>query len=115
MDRATDLIDLREHEGEHPRVGATDVVPFIPLGETSMAEAVEAARRLGQRVAEELHIPVYFYEEAAARPERQNLENIRGKGFEELRETIARENRQPDVGPAQIHPSAGAVVIGARG
>jgi glutamate formiminotransferase len=114
--KATELIDLREHQGEHPRIGATDVVPFIPLGETSMAEAVEAARRVGQRVAGELDIPVYFYEEAASRSGRQNLENIRGKGFEELRDVIqSDDDRIPDVGPRRIHPSAGAVVIGARG
>jgi glutamate formiminotransferase len=114
--RATELIDLRNHAGEHPRVGATDVVPFIPLGETTMQEAIEAARALGERVAAELEIPVYFYEEAATRPDRQNLENIRRKGFEELREEIGRvEDRAPDLGPARVHPAAGAIVIGARG
>jgi glutamate formiminotransferase len=97
-------------------VGATDVVPFIPLGETTMQEAIEAARALGERVAAELEIPVYFYEEAATRPDRQNLENIRRKGFEELREEIGRvEDRAPDLGPARVHPAAGAIVIGARG
>ena len=113
---ATDLIDLREHSGEHPRVGATDVVPFVPLGETPMGEAVDTARRLGERVAGELGIPVYYYEEAALRPERQNLENVRRKGCEELRDAIASEEaRAPDLGPRAVHPSAGAVVIGARG
>jgi glutamate formiminotransferase len=113
---ATELIDLRRHTGEHPRIGATDVVPFIPLAGSSMKDAVAAAERLGQRVAKELTIPVYFYEEAARRPERQNLENIRRKGFEELREVIAvEEERAPDLGPTEVHPSAGAVVIGARG
>lgn len=113
---ATELIDLRQHTGEHPRIGATDVVPFIPLAGSSMKDAVAAAERLGQRVADELGIPVYFYEEAARRPERQNLENIRRKGFEELRDVIAvAEERAPDLGPAAVHPSAGAVVIGARG
>jgi glutamate formiminotransferase len=113
--RATELIDLRNHAGEHPRVGATDVVPFIPLGETTMQEAIEAARALGERVAAELEIPVYFYEEAATRPERANLENIRRKGFEELRDVIATDDdRSPDLGPRQVHPSAGAIVIGAR-
>ncbi|MGI8826244.1 MAG: glutamate formimidoyltransferase [Chloroflexota bacterium] len=113
---ATDLIDLREHSGEHPRVGATDVVPFIPLGDTPMTEAVAAAKRLGERVAAELNIPVYFYEAAAARPERQNLETVRGKGFEELREVIATdEDRTPDVGPRKVHESAGALITGARG
>lgn len=116
MVRATELIDLREHTGEHPRVGATDVVPFVPLGGTAMAEAVEAARSLGSRVAAELKVPVYFYEEAATRPDRQNLENVRRKGFEELREAIGRDDaRTPDLGPREVHPTAGAVVVGARG
>jgi glutamate formiminotransferase len=114
--RATELIDLRSHTGEHPRVGATDVVPFIPLTGTTMKEAVAAAGALGERIADELNIPVYFYEEAARRPERQNLENIRRKGFEELRDAIAEDpEREPDLGPRAVHPSAGAVVVGARG
>jgi glutamate formiminotransferase len=113
--KATELIDLRNHTGEHPRVGATDVVPFVPLGETTMEEAIEAARSLGRRVADELHIPVYFYEEAAQRPDRQNLENVRRKGFEELRDVIEHDDdRAPDLGPRQVHPSAGAIVVGAR-
>ncbi len=114
--QATELIDLRQHMGEHPRVGATDVVPFIPLGETTMRDAVEAARSLGERVARDLDIPVYFYEEAATQPERQNLENVRRKGFEELRDVIAEaEERAPDLGPKRVHPSAGAIIVGARG
>jgi len=116
VEKATDLIDLREHQGAHPRVGATDVVPFIPLSGTTMADAIEAARSLGHRVADTLHIPVYFYEEAATNPERQNLERIRRKGFEELRDEIATaEDRVPDLGPRSVHESAGAIVIGARG
>jgi glutamate formiminotransferase len=116
VERATETIDLRQHRGEHPRIGATDVVPFIPLGTTSMSEAVTAARVLGERVARQLNIPVYFYEEAATRPERQNLEAIRRKGFEELRDVIRQDtDRHPDLGPAEVHPSAGAVVVGARG
>src|SRR5579871_2854056 len=77
MSRATELIDLRHHTGEHPRLGATDVVPFIPIGDTPMSAAIAAARSLAERVVAELGIPVFFYEEAAARPERQNLENVR--------------------------------------
>jgi glutamate formiminotransferase len=116
MEVATERIDLRQHSGEHPRLGATDVVPFIPLGTTGMADAVAAARALGERVAESLEIPVYFYEEAAVRPERQNLEAIRRKGFEELRDAITQDpERAPDLGPSEVHPSAGAVVMGARG
>lgn len=114
--RATELIDLRAHSGEHPRVGATDVVPFIPLGSSTMKDAIAAAVALAERVGRELDIPVYLYEEAARDPSRQNLENIRRKGFEELRDAIATdESRIPDFGPRRVHPSAGAVVIGARG
>jgi glutamate formiminotransferase len=113
---ATELIDLRAHTGEHPRLGATDVIPFIPIGDTTMAEALAAARSVAERIAGELQIPVYFYEEAAMRPERQNLENVRRKGFEELRDVIGTDDtRVPDVGPRQVHPSAGAAIVGARG
>jgi glutamate formiminotransferase len=116
IEAATRLIDLRQHAGEHPRVGATDVVPFIPLGASSMDDAVAAAREVGARVAGELEIPVYFYEEAATRPDRRNLENVRRKGFEELREVIGtEEDRVPDLGPREVHPSAGALIVGARG
>jgi glutamate formiminotransferase/formiminotetrahydrofolate cyclodeaminase len=112
---ATDLIDLRSHSGEHPRVGATDVVPFVPLGDTPMTEAIEVARALGSRVSRELDIPVYFYEEAATHPDRENLERIRRGGFEELRDAIGtEESRAPDIGEPRVHPSAGAIVIGAR-
>jgi len=114
--RATDLIDLRAHTGEHPRLGATDVVPFIPLGDTPLRDAVTAAQELGQRVWNELQIPVYFYEDAALLRERQNLETIRRGGFEELRDAITSDDsRAPDVGERAIHSSAGAIVIGARG
>lgn len=113
---ATRLIDLRHHTGEHPRLGATDVVPFIPLRNATVDQAVEMARQLGERVARELAIPVYFYEEAATSDERRNLERVRRKGFEELRDTIADDvSRRPDVGPPRVHESAGAIVIGARG
>jgi glutamate formiminotransferase len=113
---ATRLIDLRQHSGVHPRVGAADVVPFVPLHDASMEQAVELAHRLGERVARELDLPVYFYEAAATRPERQNLEQVRRKGFEELRDVIATDpTRLPDVGPPRVHPSAGAIIIGARG
>jgi glutamate formiminotransferase len=115
MARATALIDLNEHSGEHPRVGATDVVPFIPIGDTPMRVALDAARSLADRVVGDLAIPVYFYEESALIPERRNLEDIRRKGFEELRDDVESEERWPDVGPRRLHPTAGAVVIGARG
>jgi len=114
--RATDLIDLRSHTGEHPRLGATDVVPFIPLGDTPLRDAVTAAQELGQRVWNELKIPVYFYEDAALLMDRQNLETIRRGGFEELRDAITTDDsRVPDIGERAVHHSAGAIVIGARG
>ena len=112
--KAAELIDLDQHTGEHPRIGATDVVPFVPITGVTMPECVEMARRLGSRVGEELGIPVYLYEEAATRPERKNLENIRRGQYEALKEEIGvKPERQPDFGPAKVGP-AGATVIGAR-
>ncbi len=112
--KAAELIDLNVHRGEHPRIGATDVVPFVPIAEVSMQECVEIARRLGRRVGAELEIPVYLYEEAATRPERQNLENIRHGQYEALKEEIGKlPERTPDFGPSRVGP-AGATVIGAR-
>ena len=111
---AAELIDLNKHTGEHPRIGATDVCPFVPLSDVTMDECVAIAKRLGQRVGEELGIPVYLYEEAATRPERTNLENIRRGQFEGLKEEIASNpDRKPDYGPSELGP-AGATVIGAR-
>lgn len=114
ISKAAELINLDEHTGEHPRIGATDVVPFVPISGVTMQECVEMAHRVGQRVGDQLSIPVYLYEEAASRPERQNLENIRRGQYETLKETIHSDSeRFPDYGPAQIGP-AGATVIGAR-
>lgn len=111
---AAGLIDLEQHRGSHPRIGATDVVPFVPITGVSMAECVQMARRVGERVGRELNIPVYLYEEAATRPERKNLENIRRGQYEGLKAEIdAIPERQPDFGPARLGP-AGATVIGAR-
>jgi glutamate formiminotransferase / formiminotetrahydrofolate cyclodeaminase len=112
--KAAQLINLDQHSGEHPRIGATDVVPFVPLSGITMADCVEIARRLGRRVGEELGIPVYLYEEAAARPERQNLENLRRGQYEALKvEMGVKPERDPDFGPQRVGP-AGATVIGAR-
>jgi glutamate formiminotransferase / formiminotetrahydrofolate cyclodeaminase len=112
--KAAELIDLNDHTGEHPRIGATDVVPFVPISDISMTECVEIARRLGKRVGEQLGIPVYLYEEAAARPERQNLENIRRGQYEGLKEELGHKpERDPTSVPTQLGP-AGATVIGAR-
>jgi len=111
---ASELIDLNNHTGEHPRIGATDVVPFVPLSGASMDDCVALAKRLGERVAHELNIPVYLYEAAATRPERANLETIRKGQYEGLKAEIeSNPERQPDFGPAQLG-SAGATVIGAR-
>jgi glutamate formiminotransferase len=113
--KAKDLIDLTRHQGEHPRIGATDVVPFVPLEESSIEECVGLARALGKRVGTELEIPVYFYEAAARRPERKNLPDVRNIGFEKLRDAVATDpGRAPDEGPSRLHPTAGATVIGAR-
>jgi glutamate formiminotransferase/formiminotetrahydrofolate cyclodeaminase len=111
---AAQQIDLEHHTGEHPRIGATDVVPFVPISDVTMQECVEMARRLGKRVATDLKIPVYLYEDAATRPDRQNLENIRRGQYEGLKEDIQiNPERRPDFGPAELGP-AGATVIGAR-
>lgn len=113
--KASELIDLNKHKGEHPRMGATDVVPFVPIKNVTTRECIELAKRLGKRVAEELKIPVYLYEDAATRPDRKNLANIRKGEFEGLREEIeTNPDRRPDFGEPRIHPTAGATVIGAR-
>jgi glutamate formiminotransferase/formiminotetrahydrofolate cyclodeaminase len=112
--RAAELINLDQHTGEHPRIGATDVCPFVPISGMTMQDAVQLARGLGQRVGEQLGIPVYLYEEAATRPDRQNLENVRRGQYEGLKtEILTNPERQPDFGPAKLGP-AGATVIGAR-
>ena len=111
---ASELIDLNSHKGEHPRLGATDVVPFVPLNGATMDDCIEMAKRLGERVGSELGIPVYLYEAAATRPERANLENIRKGQYEGLKAEIeSNPERQPDYGPARMG-TAGATVIGAR-
>ena len=112
--KASELINLDHHTGTHPRIGAADVVPFVPISGVKMDTCVAIARRLGQRVGLELRIPVYLYEKAAQTPERQNLENIRRGEYEYLKKAIATDpDRKPDFGPEQIGP-AGATVIGAR-
>jgi glutamate formiminotransferase/formiminotetrahydrofolate cyclodeaminase len=111
---AAELIDLDKHTGEHPRIGATDVCPFVPLNDVSMDECVEIAQRLGKRVGKELDIPVYLYEGAATRPDRVNLASIRKGEYEGLKKEIASNpDRKPDFGPSKLGP-AGATVIGAR-
>jgi glutamate formiminotransferase len=113
--KAAELIDLNQHRGEHPRIGATDVLPFVPLEGVSMEECAVVARRAGGEIWRRYGIPVYFYESAAMRPERAKLENIRRGQFESLREEVLRDpDRAPDVGEARLHPTAGAVAVGAR-
>ena len=111
---ATSRIDLRHHQGEHPRVGAVDVVPFIPIEGASMKDCVALAREVGQAVAERFQVPVFLYEEAASAPHRRNLEDVRRGQFEALAERMRDPLWRPDFGPAEPHPSAGAVVVGAR-
>ncbi len=112
--KAAELIDMRKHQGEHPRIGATDVCPFVPVSGVTMQDCVELAHRLGKRVGEELGIPVYLYEEAATRPERRNLADIRKGEYEGLPEKLKDPNWTPDYGPAEFNPKSGATVIGAR-
>src|SRR5215831_18031794 len=113
---ARDKIDLNHHTGEHPRMGATDVVPFIPLEGTTMEDCIVLARQLGERVGKELEIPVFLYERAATTPTRENLADVRRGEFEGIRDEMkaGAANRKPDYGPSTIHPTAGAVAIGAR-
>lgn len=112
---ASQLIDLRSHHGEHPRVGATDVMPFVPIREVSMQDCVQLARMVGQRIGNELKIPVFLYEQAAARPERVQLEWIRNGGLKGLADRMAADPAWvPDFGPKQLHPTAGATIVGAR-
>ena len=113
--RASELIDMRRHQGVHPRLGATDVLPFVPIRRVTIDDCVALAHEAGRVIARELSIPVYYYERAALREDRVNLEDVRRGAFELLREQIVTNpDRAPDVGPAQIHESAGAIVVGAR-
>jgi glutamate formiminotransferase/formiminotetrahydrofolate cyclodeaminase len=113
--KALELIDLTKHAGAHPRIGATDVLPFIPIEGITLEDCVALARRVGEEIWKRYRIPVYFYEAAATRLERTHLENIRRGQFEGLREEMKRDhNRLPDVGESKLHPTAGATVVGAR-
>lgn len=114
FDAALAAIDLRTHTGEHPRVGAVDVVPFVPLGDASMADAVDLARVVAREVAERHSVPVYLYEEASPPGRRRRLEEIRRGGLSALAARMTRPGEGPDFGPARPHPTAGVSVIGAR-
>ncbi len=113
--KAVGLIDLNVHRGEHPRIGALDVLPVIPIRGVTMEDCVRLAREVGMRIADELGVPVYLYEAAATRPGRKNLPDIRKGEFEGLREEIrTNPDRAPDFGKRELHPTAGATVVGAR-
>jgi glutamate formiminotransferase len=113
--RAAELIDLNQHQGQHPRMGATDVLPFVPVAGLTLDDCAEMARRVGRRIGEELGIPVFLYESAASRPERISLADVRRGQFEGLRELIGQDAlHRPDFGPERIHPTAGATAVGAR-
>jgi len=114
IEKAAELIDMNLHQGEHPRMGATDVVPFVPIKGVTMEDCVAMARRLGERVGQELGIPVYLYEQAATRPDRRNLAEVRRGEYEEIKAEIAtKPEREPDFGPRHVG-KAGATAIGAR-
>ncbi|HEY2887480.1 MAG TPA: glutamate formimidoyltransferase [Candidatus Limnocylindrales bacterium] len=107
-------IDMERQSGEHPRIGAVDVIPFVPLGDTTLDECIELARTFGARIAGRFDLPVYLYAAAAARTDRVKLADVRRGQYEGLKLEIGNEGRQPDFGPARTHPSAGAVAVGAR-
>jgi glutamate formiminotransferase / 5-formyltetrahydrofolate cyclo-ligase len=111
---AAKRIDLRQHRGEHPRMGATDVVPFVPFADLPMKVCIDLAHAFGARLWQELRIPVYYYGEAARHPERRELERVRRGGFEDVAAHIRDADRAPDEGTPRVHPSAGATAVGAR-
>ena len=112
---AIETIDMEVQTGEHPRIGAVDVIPFVPLGDTTMDEAIELSRAFGRRIADRFGLPVYLYARAATRPEREKLADVRRGQYEGLREAIGTDpERRPDYGPARMHRTAGAVAVGAR-
>ena len=112
--KAIELIDMQKHKGQHPRIGAVDVVPFIPIKNVTMEDCVELARKFGETLAEKYGVPVYLYGEAAKSPERRDLDWIREGEYGRLAEMIAKPERKPDFGPAKPHPTAGATITGAR-
>jgi glutamate formiminotransferase / 5-formyltetrahydrofolate cyclo-ligase len=112
--KAAELINMEEHKGEHPRIGAMDVVPFIPITGMTMDEAVALANNVARRIAEELDVPVYLYGNAATTPSRKRLPDVRQGQYEGLKESISTPERKPDYGPQKMHPTAGATAVGAR-
>lgn len=112
--KAAELIDMTTHKGEHPRMGATDVIPFIPIKDVTMEECIELAKTLGQRIGEELKIPVYLYEKAASATHRTNLAKVRKGEYEGLQEKMQEDKWKPDYGPSAFNPKSGATAVGAR-
>jgi glutamate formiminotransferase len=112
--KAMELIDMRTHKGEHPRMGATDVIPLVPVMNITMEECVELSKRLGERIGQELNIPVFLYERSATAPHRENLADIRKGEFEGFFEKIKDPRWKPDFGPEEVHPTAGVTAVGAR-
>ena len=111
---AIEVIDLRKHKGQHPRMGAIDVIPFIPVKNVSMTEAVDFSIKVAEEVSEKYNLPVFLYEESAIRPERRNLADIRKGQFEAMADKIIQPEWKPDFGPQEIHPTAGVTAVGAR-
>jgi glutamate formiminotransferase len=112
--KAIELIDMRKHKGQHPRLGAVDVVPFIPIKDVTLEDCIELAKKFGQTLAEKRGVPVYLYEEAQPKPERKDLDWIREGEYEKLDEMIIKPEREPDFGPAKFVPTSGAAITGAR-
>ena len=112
--RAIELIDMNKHKGQHPRIGAVDVVPFVPIQNTTIQDCIQLAKKFGKTLAEKCHVPVYLYGEAASKPERSDLDWIRKGEYEKLAEMMKKPERKPDFGPTSPHPTAGAVITGAR-
>jgi glutamate formiminotransferase len=112
--KAIKLIDMRKHKGQHPRLGAVDVVPFIPIRNVALEECIELAREFGKKLAEKTGVPVYLYGDAQPRPERKDLDWIRQGEYEKLSEMVAKPDREPDYGPAEFVAASGAAVVGAR-
>jgi glutamate formiminotransferase len=112
--KAVELVDMRNHKGQHPRMGAVDVVPFLPIKNVTMEDCIELAKKFGKTLAEKRNVPVYLYGEAATKPERKDLDWIREGEYERLAEMIVKPERKPDFGPAKPHSTAGATVTGAR-
>ena len=112
--KAVELIDLRHHTGGHPRMGAVDVIPFVPIKNSTEDECIELSKKVGKRIGEELQVPVYLYEKSAVNKERSNLSEIRKGQFEGFFEKIKSPQWKPDFGPSEVHPTAGVVAVGAR-